>query len=65
MDADGIASEVIFHGAGHNDVPMPFISSDDRDLEALGKRIYNRWLADFCAVTVSACWQWPNCHGGH
>jgi predicted TIM-barrel fold metal-dependent hydrolase len=50
MDADGIASEVIFHGAGYRGVPMPFISSDDRDLEALGKRIYNRWLADFCAA---------------
>ena len=26
MDADGVASEVIFHGTGHNGVPMPFMS---------------------------------------
>ncbi|MBN9112192.1 MAG: amidohydrolase [Pseudonocardia sp.] len=58
MDADGVAAEVLFHGS-QNFVPLPFdadnlfgniqrASSTDYELLAAGRRIYNRWLADFC-----------------
>jgi predicted TIM-barrel fold metal-dependent hydrolase len=58
MDRDGIAAEVIFHGS-QNFEPIPFLPqllgndatfSFDRDLAPVGLRIYNEWLADFCAV---------------
>jgi predicted TIM-barrel fold metal-dependent hydrolase len=63
MNADGVAGEVIFHGS-INDEPIPFTDMGDardiqvlknrppRDLElaAIGKHIYNAWLADFCSV---------------
>ncbi len=49
MDSDGIAAEAIFAG-GQNEEAIPFEGSGDRVLEAVGKRIYNRWLADFVAV---------------
>jgi predicted TIM-barrel fold metal-dependent hydrolase len=44
---------VIFHGS-QNDQPIPFQSSmlgapEDPELAAEGIRIYNRWLADYCA----------------
>ena len=59
MNADGIAGEVIFHGS-QNTQPVPFDqynmfgtgaqSPDDAELAAVGRHIYNRWLADFCSV---------------
>ena len=58
MDRDGIAAEVIFHGS-QNFEPIPFLpqllGNDanfefDRDLAAVGVRIYNDWLADACSV---------------
>jgi predicted TIM-barrel fold metal-dependent hydrolase len=62
MDADGIAAEVLYHGC-LNGAPIPFVegfgvgASMPRDsttraaeLANEGLRIYNRWLADYCAV---------------
>jgi predicted TIM-barrel fold metal-dependent hydrolase len=58
MNRDGVAAEVIFHGS-QNGEPMPFLPQllgnnasfeFDRDLAAIGERIYNRWLADACSV---------------
>jgi predicted TIM-barrel fold metal-dependent hydrolase len=55
MDRDGVAAEVIFHGSPPFD-PIPFAplgvstSIEDLELAALGMRMYNRWLADFCSV---------------
>lgn len=57
LDEDGIAAEVIFHGA-LNDQPIPFSSTsllswsppEFSGLEAVGVNIYNRWLADFVSV---------------
>ena len=65
MDADGVAAEVVFHGS-QNGQPVPFadadffasltrrdstsVSSRERELEAVGIRMYNRWLADACSV---------------
>lgn len=46
MDADGIAAEVIYHGAMTPEI-IPFQISQDPELQAEGIRIYNRWLADF------------------
>lgn len=48
MDADGIASEVIYHGAMTPEV-IPWAISPDKELQAEGIKIYNRWLADFCS----------------
>jgi predicted TIM-barrel fold metal-dependent hydrolase len=62
MDEDGVVSEVIFHGSGsHEDqrgfIPfLPYVrlapgtAGWDRDLQVEGRRIYNRWLADFCTA---------------
>lgn len=52
-DYDGIAAGVIFHGS-QNQQPIPFVptvygGSFDQELAAVGKQIYNRWLADFVA----------------
>lgn len=57
LDADGIAGEVIYHG-GLNQQAIPFTmstmfsyaSASYRELESVGVRIYNRWLADFVSV---------------
>jgi predicted TIM-barrel fold metal-dependent hydrolase len=55
MDRDGVAAEVIFHGSPGGG-PLPFTplgASDlieDPDLVGVGRRMYNRWLADFCSV---------------
>jgi predicted TIM-barrel fold metal-dependent hydrolase len=57
LDHDGVAAEIIFHGS-QNEEPIPwgtFVvflgpSSDDPELVAAGRRIYNRWLADFVSV---------------
>jgi predicted TIM-barrel fold metal-dependent hydrolase len=61
MDQEGIAVEVVFHGA-QNGFPVPFLSAfafasqpwDDGkrsgELAAVGMRMYNRWLADYCSV---------------
>lgn len=54
LDAEGIAGEVLFHG-GLNGQAIPFTrttmfswtSPRYFELEAVGVRIYNRWLADF------------------
>lgn len=51
MDAEGIAAEVIYHGAMTPDV-IPFSPLRDREapsleLQAVGYQMYNRWLADF------------------
>jgi predicted TIM-barrel fold metal-dependent hydrolase len=62
MDADGIAGEVVYHGA-LNGAPIPFVqafgvgatvprdtSSRAAELATEGVRIYNRWLSDYCSV---------------
>ena len=63
MDFDGIASEVIFHGS-QNDEPVPFTTLGDPnspflfknlppenpELAAVGRHIFNAWLADQCSV---------------
>jgi predicted TIM-barrel fold metal-dependent hydrolase len=61
MDAEGVAVEVVFHGA-QNGFPVPFLSpfafagqpwdSSQRaaELAVEGMRMYNRWLADYCSV---------------
>jgi predicted TIM-barrel fold metal-dependent hydrolase len=61
MDRDGIAAEVIYH-TSQNGEPFPFIpdalgyvrfgSTDPEELAlvAVGQEIYNRWLADACAM---------------
>ncbi|HVX22627.1 MAG TPA: amidohydrolase family protein [Acidimicrobiales bacterium] len=55
MDADGIAAEVIFHGL-QNGQPLPLVgdglfaargAENSAELDTVGCRIYNRWLADF------------------
>ncbi len=67
MDRDGVAASVIFHGSQNGHV-IPFVdfvssfygaipSADRQDRELEGRRIYNRWLADFCAEA-------PNRHIG-
>jgi predicted TIM-barrel fold metal-dependent hydrolase len=62
MDSDGIAAEVIFHGTGPEHwggALMPFVNGhrerhgldgSGQDLRAVGRRIYNEWLADFCSA---------------
>jgi predicted TIM-barrel fold metal-dependent hydrolase len=55
MDRDGVAGEVVFHGSAPFQ-PIPFMMSyigaelDNGDLAAVGQRMYNAWLADFCSV---------------
>ncbi len=56
MDAEGVAVEVIFAGAQNHEV-LPWAGSFDAgsaavggDLRALGARIWNEWLADFCSA---------------
>ena len=57
LDRDGVAGEVIFHGS-QNEEPVPFGNfvvflgpvSDDPELVAAGRRIYNRWLSDVVSV---------------
>ena len=62
LDRDGVAAEVIFHGS-QNGEPFPFIDdplstfrfnplADAQQLElvTVGQQIYNRWLADACAM---------------
>ena len=52
MDREGIAAEVIFHGTGPqraNGGLIPFERHSDLHLRAVGIRMYNRWLAEFCA----------------
>jgi predicted TIM-barrel fold metal-dependent hydrolase len=57
MDADGIASEIIFHGS-QNGEPVPFVAGvgfsfdHTQDLERAwaGLDIYNHWLAAACSV---------------
>ena len=63
MDYDGVAAEVVFHGSA-NDEPIPFTTLGDPrsplffknqppenpELAAVGRHIYNVWLADFCSV---------------
>ena len=56
LDHDGVAAEIIFHGS-QNEEPLPWGTfvvflppSGDLSLVGAGRRIYNRWLADFCAT---------------
>jgi predicted TIM-barrel fold metal-dependent hydrolase len=49
MDAEGVAADVIFAG-GQNDELLPFDTSEDPELQAVGAEIFNRWMADFCSV---------------
>lgn len=59
MDYAGVAADVIFHGlqAGRVD-PLPFTGdliagkedADNRELVALGRHMYNAWLADFISL---------------
>ena len=56
-DHDGVAAGVLFHGS-MNMEPIPFVpqglgkerSFDDRELAAVGMRMYNRWIADVVAT---------------
>ncbi|WP_300009248.1 amidohydrolase family protein [Pseudonocardia sp.] len=63
MDADGVAAEVVFHGSFSRD-PFPFHfvglsgvaktsqaarSAREFELNAVGIRLYNRWLAESCS----------------
>lgn len=72
MDSEGVAGEVVFHGTPTADGAMAAIpfsdgtsgpapgnewSAKDRELMAVGRQIYNRWLADFCSVA-------PDRHAG-
>jgi len=58
MDWDGVAAEVIFHGSQNTEV-YPFggrrewsepDTKKDLELVAVGHRMYNSWLADFCSA---------------
>jgi predicted TIM-barrel fold metal-dependent hydrolase len=49
MDEQGVAADVIFAG-GQNDELLPFDTSDDPELQAVGAEIFNRWMVDFCSV---------------
>jgi predicted TIM-barrel fold metal-dependent hydrolase len=60
MDKDGIAAAVIFHGS-QNGEPIPwesglanirgdYRSSEQLELMAVGRHIYNQWLADACSI---------------
>ena len=58
MDRDGVAAEVIYHFSTNGE-PFPFVlnfagglANDPVDFElgAVGYKLYNRWLADFCSV---------------
>lgn len=49
MDAEGVAAEVIYHGAMTPEV-IPWQASPDLELRTLGYKMYNRWLADFVSV---------------
>jgi predicted TIM-barrel fold metal-dependent hydrolase len=59
MDRDGVAGGVIFHDS-LNGQPFPFDLTNSlgngiplpeaRELAAVGRAMYNRWLADFCSV---------------
>jgi predicted TIM-barrel fold metal-dependent hydrolase len=60
MDRDGVAGGVVFHDS-LNGQPMPFDMQhafsqtiplpEARELAAVGRQMYNRWLADFSAAT--------------
>ncbi|MCU1395169.1 MAG: amidohydrolase 2 [Ilumatobacteraceae bacterium] len=55
LEFDGIVAEVLFHGS-QNDEPIPFQSTmlgppADPELATAGIRIYNRWLAAYCAAS--------------
>jgi predicted TIM-barrel fold metal-dependent hydrolase len=67
LDRDGVAAEVIFHGS-QNGQPFPFVDDPfstfqisldgephELELIAVGQRIYNRWLADVCAIAPERC----------
>jgi predicted TIM-barrel fold metal-dependent hydrolase len=57
MDYDGVAAEVIYHGSVPG-FPIPFDgffgfnagADKDPKMVALGRHIYNQWLADFCSA---------------
>src|SRR4051812_48687574 len=52
LDRDGIAAEVIFFGS-QNTEPMPFMSffgPEDPELAPVGGHMYNKFLADVCAI---------------
>jgi predicted TIM-barrel fold metal-dependent hydrolase len=57
LDQEGVAAEIIFHGS-QNEEPIPwgtfvvFIAPDTKDMSlvALGRHIFNQWLADACAT---------------
>ncbi len=54
MNSDGVAAEVIFHGSAPFE-PIPFMATsigipiDNLEHSAVGQRMYNEWLAEFCA----------------
>lgn len=62
MDSDGVAAEVVFHGNNHHRrargyIPFADVTvgdsvgrSWDLDHQAAGRRMFNRWLADFCST---------------
>ena len=49
MDAQGVAADIIFAG-GQNDELLPFDTSEDPELQAVGAAIFNRWMVDFCSA---------------
>jgi predicted TIM-barrel fold metal-dependent hydrolase len=59
MDRDGVCGAVIFHQSLNGEVfPFDLTNSfangipgpEARQLAGVGRRMYNRWLADFCSV---------------
>ena len=49
MDAEGVAVDIIFAG-GQNDEMLPFDTSPDPEMRAVGAEIFNRWMTDFCSA---------------
>jgi predicted TIM-barrel fold metal-dependent hydrolase len=49
MDEQGVAADIIFAG-GQNDELLPFDTSEDPELQAVGAEIFNRWMVDFCSA---------------
>lgn len=56
MDLDGVAAELIWHFS-QNGEPLPWsghglgtVTPGQFEMAAVGYRLYNRWLADFCSA---------------
>jgi predicted TIM-barrel fold metal-dependent hydrolase len=49
MDQQGVAADIIFAGGQNNEL-LPFDTSEDPELQAVGAEIFNRWMVDFCSA---------------